>query len=144
MYSSVFEQIWIVVERRQHLLNDVLFCSKFRIFVIIFSAAHFMSKKFIKISWHELNDMATSSATSLIVIRQLFKIIFFTASMFSSVVDVLGRSGRASSLTSSQFSLSRLYHNWTCVLLIVDLPNATVNISFQFVMLNNQHFHWTC
>ena len=26
-------------------------------------------------------------------------------------------------------SLNRIYHNWTCVLLIVDSPNAKVNIS---------------
>ena len=50
-----------------------------------------------KIAWHESNDVPTASATSLIVIRQLFKIIFITASMISSVVEVLERSGRASS-----------------------------------------------
>ena len=59
-------------------------------------AAHFRTRTprtSIKIAWHEPNDMPTSSATSLIVIRRLSKIIFFTASMLSSVVDVLGRSG---------------------------------------------------
>ena len=35
----------------------------------------------------------------------------------------------AISTTSSRPSLNRLYHNWTCVLLIVDFPNTTVNIS---------------
>ena len=45
-----------------------------------------MSKISIRIAWHEPNDMPPLSATSLIVIRQLFKIIVFTASMFSSVV----------------------------------------------------------
>ena len=67
--------------------------------------------------------MPTSSAGFLIVIRRLSKIIFFTASMFSLVVDVLGRPGRASSLTSSQPSLKQFLfflNNWTCVLLIVD------------------------
>ena len=52
--------------------------------------------------------------------------------MFLTVVDVLGWPGRASSLTFSRPSLYRLYHNWTCVLLIVDSPNATVNISNVF------------
>ena len=53
----------------------------------------------------------------------------FIASMFSSVVDVLRWPVRASSLTSCRLSLSQLCHNWTCVLLIVDSPNVTVNIS---------------
>ena len=39
--------------------------------------------------------------------------------MFSSVIDVPGQQGRAYSLPSSRLSLSRLYHNWTCVQLIV-------------------------
>ena len=34
-------------------------------------------------SWHEPNDMPPLSATSLIVIRQLSKIIFFIALMLS-------------------------------------------------------------
>ena len=67
--------------------------------------------------------MPTSSATSLIVIRRLSKIIFFIALMISSVVDALGRT-----------SLNRLDHNWTSVLLIMDSSNATVNIS-------NVHFN---
>ena len=73
--------------------------------------------------------MPISSATSPIAIRWLSKIILFTASMFSSAVDVLGRPGGASILTSSRPSLNRLYHNWTYVLLIVDSPKGTVNIS---------------
>ena len=84
-----------------------------------------MPKTSLKIAWHEPNDMPALSATYLIVIRGLYKISFNV----SSVVDVLGRPGRASSLTSSWPSLNRLYHNWTCVLLIVDSQNATVNIS---------------
>ena len=55
----------------------------------------------IKIPYQERNDTPTSSATSLIVIWQLSKTIFFTSPMFSLVVDVLGRPKRASSLTSS-------------------------------------------
>ena len=52
--------------------------------------------------------MPTSSGTCLIVIRRLSKTIFFTSSMFSSIVDVLGRPGRKSSLTSSRPSINRL------------------------------------
>ena len=105
------------------------FCSKFSNFGTIFAVARFMPKISVKIAWHEMNNMLTSSATSPTVIRRLSKIIFFTASMLSAIVDVLGRPGRSSLLTSSYPSLNRLYHNWTCVLLIVDLPNATVDIS---------------
>ena len=86
-------------------------------------------KHSLQFAWHEPNDMGISSATSLILIRRLSKIIFFAVSKFSSIVDVLGRLGRALSLTSSWSFLDRLYHNWTYVLLIVDSPNATVNIS---------------
>ena len=63
-------------------------------------------------------------ATTLAVIRRLCKIIF-TASIFLSVVD----DNRSLSLISYRISLNRLYHNWTCVLLIVDSPNAIVNIA---------------
>ena len=95
---------------------DVLFAKNSGIFAV----AGFMHKTSVKIAWLKPNDMSTSTAISLIVIWWLSKIIFFIASMFSSVVDVLGRSEWASSLTSSWPSLNRLYHNWTCILLIVD------------------------
>ena len=39
------------------------------------------------------------------------------------------RPGWASSLTSSRPSLNRLYHKWTYVLLILESPNVTVNMS---------------
>ena len=42
---------------------------------------------------------------------------------------------RTSSLTSSRPSLNQLYYNWTWVLLIVDAPNATINIIIQFLRL---------
>ena len=66
-------------------------CSKFRNFGAIFAAACFMPKTSVIIAWHEPNDMPISSATSFIMIRRLCKIIIFTASIFSSVVDVPGR-----------------------------------------------------
>ena len=98
---------------------DVIFAQNF---VTIFAVARFMPKISVKIAWHESNYMATSSAISLIVIRRLPKIIFFTASMFSLIIDVLGRLGRTSLMKSSRPSLNRLYHNSTFVLLIRKLP----------------------
>ena len=111
------------------------FCLKFSKFWTIFAARRFMPIISVKIAWHEPNDMPTSSATSLIVIRGLSKISFFIASMFSSVIDVFGRLERASSVKSSRLYLNRLYHNWICILLIVDPSNATVNISNVFAHL---------
>ena len=72
---------WLMSMRR-------CFCSKLSNLETIFAPACFMSITYVKINWHEPNDMPTSSATSLIGIRRLFKTISFTASMFSSVVDV--------------------------------------------------------
>ena len=68
------------------------FYLKFCNFGTIFTSARFMPKTSIKIAWHEPNDMPTSSVSFLqvIVIRRLFNIIFFTASMFSPVVGDLG------------------------------------------------------
>ena len=94
---------------------------KFSNFGTIFAATRYISKTSVKIAWHEPNDMPTSLATSLIVIRRL--------SNFSSVVDMIGRARQASSLTSSRPFLNRLYHNRTSVLGIVNQSNAAVNIS---------------
>lgn len=73
-------------------------------------ATRLMLKSLVKIEWHEPIDMFRFSATSLTVIRRLANTIFFTLSMFSSVVDVLGRPERSSSFTSSRPSENILYH----------------------------------
>ena len=83
---QIWSQIWIIVERRRHLLSDVhlkLFSIKIKQFWNNLRCHTFMLKTLSKIAWHKPNDMPTSSVTSLIVIRRLFKIIFFIASMFS-------------------------------------------------------------
>ena len=79
------------------------------------------------LAWAEqyANIISNHSYSNSLIIKNHF----LTALMFSSVVDVPGGPGRASSLIFTRPSLDRLYHNWTCVLLIVDSPNATVNIS---------------
>ena len=59
------------------------FCSKFSNFGTIFAITRFLPKTSVKIAWHQLNDRPTSSATCLIVMRRLSKIIFFTALIFS-------------------------------------------------------------
>ena len=107
------------------------FRSKFSNFGTIFATASFMPKTFVRTAWHERNDMPTSSVIFLLVIQQLFKIIFFTATMFwmwMNVFDGLGRPGRV--------SLNRLYHNWTCVLLIADIT-FEIFLIHKLVMLIN-------
>ena len=102
---------WANLNRRLTSLTFLERCPcdvKFSNFGTIFSALGFMTKTSVKIAWHEPNDMPTSSATSRVVIRRLSRIIFFTALMFSSVVNVLGQPELASSLTSSRPILNRL------------------------------------
>ena len=52
---------------------------------------------------------------------------------------------RASSLTSSRSSLNRLYHNWTCVLLIVNLVNISNVLAhlISFFRQNWIQFFWS-
>ena len=66
---DIFKQIWIVIERCQLLLISMwcCFCSKFSNFGTICAVTLFILKASVKIAWHELSDMATSSATSLIL-----------------------------------------------------------------------------
>ena len=69
--SDLFEQIWIIVERRNTpwaMSMRRCFCSKFSNFGTIFAAARFMPKTSVKITWHEPNNMPPSAAVSLIVI----------------------------------------------------------------------------
>ena len=58
-----------------------------------FEATRVMPKSLVKIEWHETIDIFRSSAASLKLIRRLTNTIVFSSSMFSSVVDVLGRCG---------------------------------------------------
>ena len=116
---DVFEQFWIVVEHRQQRPDrcpcDVVFAQNFAIL------EQSSLPQVSWIAWHGPNDVPISSAISQIAIRRLTKLIFFTASIFSSVVDALRRRGC--------HSLNRLSYNWTCVLLMVDSPNVVVSIS---------------
>ena len=110
---NLFKQIWILVDVIQDSLSDghaTGFLSKFSNFRTNFAATRFRPKISKKIAWHEPTDMSTSSAISLIVIRRFYITIFYTASVFSLIVDVLGRPGRASSFTSSRPSVKSLYH----------------------------------
>ena len=79
----------IVVNISWTLSMQCCFRLKLSNFRTIFVAARFMPKTSVKIAWQESNEMPTSSAISPIMIQQLFKIIFFTASMFSSFDDEL-------------------------------------------------------
>ena len=80
---------------------------------VIMENLRFMPKTSVKIVWHETNDMPTSLATSLTVIRRFSKIIFVTGTMCSSVVHVFGRPEQVSSLTSSQLNLCSAHRKLT-------------------------------
>ena len=99
------------------------FCSKSSNYGTIFSGVRFMIKTTVKIARHEPNDMATLSATFLIGIQRLSHIVSFTTLMFSSVFNVLGR-------PLSRPSLSRLYHNCACILLILYSQYTILNTVF--------------
>ena len=73
-----------------------------------------------KIAWHEPNDVWFDDYEN--------NFLHYFNSDNIKVVDVLGRPGQASSLTSSRPSLNWLYHNLTCVLFIGDSPNATGDV----------------
>ena len=83
--------------------------------------------------------MPTSSAISLIVIRLLCKIIFLSASMFSVITIPMWYPAMLLTCSGDQkeqrhcrllgLPCFRLCDNWTCILLTVDSPNTTVNIS---------------
>ena len=106
------------------------FCAQF--------SARLMPKTVVKIAWHEPNDMPASSVSSLTVTRRLSKIISFTDSVFLSFVNVLGRPGQASPLTSSRPSLIQLYHNWICVLLTKLITPRTWSVGGLFHTLKEE------
>ena len=56
----------------------------------IWTASGFMPKTSVKIVWHQSKVMLTSSATALIVIRRLSKIIFFTLQCFHRLLTCSG------------------------------------------------------
>ena len=131
---DLFEQICIVVERLQHtawtMSMRCCFCSKFSNLGTIFAAARFMPTTSVENTWHEPNDMPTSSATSLIVIRWLSKIILFVASMFSSVVDVLGRKGK--------------WHRHWHLLGLPQTEYTTIDLVFCSAKSHSRHFKCLC
>ena len=90
----------IYVNNISHFRLSVCFC-QIKTIVVFWCALRFLL--------FEKNSFSERYHWALIVIRRLFKIIFFIASIFLSVVDVFKRTGRASSLTSSRPCLNRLY-----------------------------------
>ena len=66
----------------------------------------------VKIACHEANDISTSSATALIAIKRLSKIIFFTASMYESWLLYFG-----------------IWQPWCC-----NLPTDSFDIRALFVL----------
>ena len=118
------------------------FWSKLSNFGANLAVTRIMPKSF-KIEWHEPIDMFRSSASSLSVIRRLTNTIFFTSSMFSSVVDVVGRPTCSSSFTPSRPPENILYNWYTLLRCKVASPYVTVNIrnaSPNLILFSKQNF----
>lgn len=106
------KKFWIVIEFIQQFLIN--FHSMQFLFKIISEQTLLPHVSFLKQPKNVLaraKYILTSSATSLVVIWQYFIITSLIFSTFSSVVDMLGRSGQSSSSTSSRLSLKCLYHS---------------------------------
>ena len=115
------------------------FCSKFSIFGTIFADARYTPKTTVKIylAWAKryANIISHISNSVSMIIQNHFRNCF----------NVFISCWRArSSLTSSRSFLSRLYHNWTCFLLTVDLSNATVKISHLIPFLTQNIIQFLC
>ena len=94
------------------------------------SMRHCFPQKLLVISE---NDMPTSSANSLTVQNHFLYCLYVFIGCWRA------RATRTSIVTDifSAFLKTGYTTNWTCVLLIVDSPNATVNISNILVHLNS-------
>jgi hypothetical protein len=81
----------------------------------------------VRIPWHVVFDISTSSATSWMVKWLLEWFTSWTFGMFSSFSNVKGCPEHSMS-TEVQPSLKRLYHLWVCVRLMASSPKACFNI----------------
>ena len=94
--------------------------------------------------------MPTSSAISLIVKRQFWRIKCRTATMWTSSVEVEDRPLRKSSSIEVLLVLKRLYHSKHCVLLIHTSPKACWSVFhvsvavFPSLKQNFTHTHTLC
>ena len=68
-FSANLDHRWTSSSSPERCTCDIVFPQNFSKFGTIFAAAGFMDKTLVKAAWHEPNDMPTSSATSIIVIR---------------------------------------------------------------------------
>ena len=107
-FVTSYNWIWIFVN-----ISWRCFCSKFSNFGIMFAALPFMPK---------ITENLSNIDSKIIQNHFLHCFNVFIGCWRDRAIRI------NSSKTKSWPSLNRLYHNWTCVLLIADAQNNTVNI----------------
>jgi len=93
-----------------------------------FAATRCMLSFSVRIAWHDPKLMPTSSAISLMVKQQFWRINSRTASIWTSSVDVEGRPLWGSSSIDVVTVLKRLYYSKHCSWLIHSSPKACWSI----------------
>jgi len=113
-----------------------------------FAVTRLICKSSVRIFWHVLNAILTSSATSLIVRRQSAWMISCTHATVPSVWEVESLSGRGSSSKDRSPLLKQEYHSVVFDLLRQDSPKAACSIShvsapdFPRRKQKSMHTHW--
>jgi len=117
---------------RRSVKNDTRssFCSAVRRWGTNFADTCLICKFSVKIFWHVLNAIPTSSATSLIVRRRSARMISRTRATISSVWEVDGLPGRGSSSKDQHPFLKQEYHSNVFDRLRQDSPKAACSISY--------------
>ena len=129
---NLFKQIWIIVERHQHILTNATAVFAQNLAILEQSSLSHISclkhpQKLLSMSrtiCQNHQQPLYNSDSTIIQNYFLYFNVFIGCWCARAVTSQL-----TSSLTSSRPSLNRLRYNRTCVLLIVDSPNVTVNIS---------------
>jgi len=106
------------------------FCSAVRRRGTNFGVTHLIHKSSVRIFWHVLNAIRTSSATSLIVRRRSARMISRTCATVSSVWEVEVLPGRGSSSKDRGPLLKREYYTNVFDRLGQDSPKAACSISY--------------
>jgi len=107
------------------------FCSSVRRWGTNFAVTRLIHKSSVRIFWHVLNAVLTSSAISLIVRRRSAQMISRTHATVSSVWEVEGLPGRGSSSKDRRPLLKREYHSNVFDRLRQDSPKDAAFRTFQ-------------
>jgi len=124
------------------------FCSAVRRRRTNFAVTSLICKSSVRIFWHVLNAILTSSATSLIVRRRSARMISRTRAVVSSAWEVDGLPGRGSSSKDRRPLLKQEYHSNVFDRLRQDSPKAACSISYVsapvFLRRKQKSMHTRC